>query len=71
MGSVTAEILLILSLCGGVGWGGLQSHFIVKPNLMLRLGWGFDKSYCYMSLEAFVHKEWKYTETIPKKYRNE
>ena len=25
---------------GGVGWG-LQSHFIVKPNLVLRLGWGW------------------------------
>ena len=25
-----------------VGVGGLQSHFIVKPNLVLRLGWGFD-----------------------------
>ena len=29
--------MLTLSLCGGV-----QSHFIVKPNLVLRLGWGFD-----------------------------
>ena len=28
---------------GGVGWC-LQSHFIVKPNLVLRLGWGFDKN---------------------------
>ena len=26
----------------GGGWG-LQSHFHVKPNLVLRLGWGFDK----------------------------
>ena len=25
----------------GGGWG-LQSHFIVKPNLVLRLRWGFD-----------------------------
>ena len=24
-------------------WVGVQSHFIVKPNLVLRLGWGFDK----------------------------
>ena len=23
---------------------GVQSHFMVKPNLVLRLGWGFDKS---------------------------
>ena len=23
-------------------WGGLQSHFMVKPNLVLRLGWGLD-----------------------------
>ena len=22
--------------------GGLHSHYIVKPNLVLRLGWGFD-----------------------------
>ena len=21
----------------------VQSHFMVKPNLVLRLGWGFDK----------------------------
>ena len=26
---------------GGVGWG-VQSHYRVKPNLVLRLGWGFD-----------------------------
>ena len=24
-----------------MGWG-LHSHYIVKPNLVLRLGWGFD-----------------------------
>ena len=29
---------------GGVGWG-LHSHYIVKPNLVLRLGWGFDNIY--------------------------
>ena len=23
----------------------VQSHFVVKPNLVLRLGWGFDKMY--------------------------
>ena len=28
-----------------VGWG-VQSHFIVKPNLVLRLGRGFDKIFC-------------------------
>ena len=28
----------------GGGWG-LQSHFRVKPNLVLRLGWGFDNSH--------------------------
>ena len=27
---------------GGVG--GLHSHYIVKPNLVLRLGWGFDNN---------------------------
>ena len=28
----------------GVGWGGLHSHFRVKPNrcVVLCLGWGFD-----------------------------
>ena len=40
--SVTAEILLTLSFSG---WVVVQSHFIVKPNLVLRLGWGFDKIY--------------------------
>ena len=25
------------------GWG-VRSHYIVKPNLVLRLGWGFDKN---------------------------
>ena len=41
----------MLSLCGGCGgWGGaggLQSHFVVKPNIVLRLGWGFDNSNIY------------------------
>ena len=27
-----------------VGGVVVQSHFIVKPNLVLRLGWGFDNS---------------------------
>ena len=48
IGSVTAEILLILSLCGVVGWG-VHSHYVVKPNLVLWLGWGFDKN---MSLKS-------------------
>ena len=26
---------------GGLGWGS-HSHYVVKPNLVLRLGWGFD-----------------------------
>ena len=26
------------------GWWGVQSHFRVEPNLVLRLGWGFDKN---------------------------
>ena len=25
-------------------WWGVQSHFVVKPNLVLRLGWGFDNT---------------------------
>ena len=30
-----------------VGWGGwgVHSHYVVKPNLVLRLGWGFDNRY--------------------------
>ena len=28
---------------GVVGWG-LHSHYVVKPNLVLRLGWGSDKN---------------------------
>ena len=27
---------------GVVGWWGLQSHFHVKPNRCVVLGWGFD-----------------------------
>ena len=41
IGSVTAEILLTLSLCGVVGWWGgwgLHSHFRVQPPTTLRLG---------------------------------
>ena len=26
-------------------WWGLHSHYIVKPNLVLRLGWGFDNKH--------------------------
>ena len=26
-----------------VGWG-VHSHYIVKPNLMMTLGWGFDNT---------------------------
>ena len=34
----------------GGGWG-VQSHFQVKPNLVLRLGWGFDnKGECILSI---------------------
>ena len=34
-----------------VGWGGwgLHSHYIVKPNLVLRLGWGFDNIFLFNS----------------------
>ena len=31
--------------------GGCKSHFQVKPNLVLRLGWGFDnKGECILSI---------------------
>ena len=37
-----------------VGWvGGVQSHFIVKPNLVLRLGWGFD-NYVWANRAKYV-----------------
>ena len=47
--SVTAEILLKLSLCGGLRWWYAQSNFRVKPNLgwidvELLLSWGFDNN---------------------------
>ena len=32
--------------------GGLHSHFIVKPNLVLRLGWGFDNRSSELSKPA-------------------
>ena len=34
--------------------GGVQSHFIVKPNLVLRLGWGFDNKSLFYFWEACV-----------------
>ena len=55
IGSVTAEILQTLSLCG-VGWGGgvglgVHSYFHVQPptivGLRLRCSWGFDNIYCF------------------------
>ena len=47
---------------GGVGGWGVHSHYIVKPNLVLRLGWGFDNMACvlfvssntFLSLEIFL-----------------
>ena len=40
IGSVTAEILLTLSFCGG---GGVcKVIFVSNPTVVLRLGWGFD-----------------------------
>ena len=44
---VKAEILLTLSLCGGLRWWYVQSNFRVKPNfgsidVELLLSWGFD-----------------------------
>ena len=32
----------------------VQSHFIVKPNLVLRLGWGFDN---FVRMELLVLQE--------------
>ena len=38
---------------GGVGWvgWGVHSHYIFKPNLVLRLGWGFDNKSGYFLLK--------------------
>ena len=49
MGSVTAEIFLILSLCGWWWWvvGVLKSFSHKNPAVGLRLGLGFDKSVIY------------------------
>ena len=46
----------MLSLCGGGGvGGGVHSHYIVKPNLVLRLGWGFDKiSHCHFFIDFLI-----------------
>ena len=41
IGSVAAEILLMLSLCGGLGGWRLQSHFVVKPNRFVEVRLGF------------------------------
>ena len=43
----------------GGGWG-LQSHFRVKPNHLLRLGWGFDNSkseYSHSKIPRLVLKD--------------
>ena len=32
----------------------VQSHFIVKPNLVLRLDWGFDKKLIYQKIIKWV-----------------
>ena len=37
------------------GWWGLHSHYIVKPNLVLRLGWGFDKNIWTILKIEFQH----------------
>ena len=38
-------------------WWGVHSHYVVKPNLVLRLGWGFDKyvSLQHLSTSAISH----------------
>ena len=43
---------------GWGGWGGwgLQSYFIVKPNLVLRLGWGFDNFDLQGVVDLFIHE---------------
>ena len=44
---------------GGVG--GMHSHYIVKPNLVLRLGWGFDNNYFvlkYIWKSLYLGQEW-------------
>ena len=35
-------------------WWGLHSHYIVKPNLVLRLGWGFDNLPYESKLVCFI-----------------
>ena len=47
---------------GGGGGGGLQSNFIVKPNLVLRLGWDFD------NLNLNIIKTSKWRGNVFKKY---
>ena len=31
----------------------VQSHFIVKPNLVLRLGWGFDNKDTFLFVGGY------------------
>ena len=42
----------------GGGWG-LQNNIMVKPNLVLRLGWGFDNShmniYMIIQMNSYIH----------------
>ena len=60
---------MILSFFARVGWG-VQSHFQVKPNLVLRLGWGFDNTLMSMlllwvlKLNVTLFCDWSGTATL-------
>ena len=45
IGSVTAEILLTLSLCGGWWWWWIKVIFMSHPTFELRLSWGCDNKH--------------------------
>ena len=59
IGPAAAQIPQTLSPCGGLGWwwGGMQSHFYVKPTFSwivveLKLSWGFENmSYSQMTYQ--------------------
>ena len=67
IGSVTGEILLTLSFCG---WGGVCTViiYVVKPNLVLRLGWGFDNIQT-LFLYVCIYTKILHIQTLTFRYR--
>ena len=49
--------------------GVVQSHFIIKPNLVLRLGWGFDNKETKRDTKGEIQGITKYTNSTSLKIK--